>query len=458
MFHFLEKEKISQLPNLSGVYAFLGANKEMLYIGKAINLKERVKNHFLSQGLKENIFVRQSREIGFIITESEIEALILEAELIKKYQSKYNTIWRDGKSHLYVFITKEEFPRVFVDHLSPKIFNLPFAIYKKIGPFIDGSALKQALRVLRRVFPFRTCKRLPKKPCLYKELKLCPAPCSSTCASLSNIKKQNNVQTKNAPKQETQKYNNNIKSLIKVLEGKKQSVLNSLKKQMRQESQKENFEKAKEIKEQLMALEKIFQHSHIFQKEIFFGNWKTIEGLLQKILFSPAKKQKKSKQRLQRITRIEAYDISNIQGASATGSMIVFENGSLQKNYYRRFHIRIEGKPNDTAMLKEVLQRRFQHKEWALPQLILLDGGKAQLKAGLHVKKLLWPALAQNIIFTALAKRNNELFCENWENAVLLKNLPPVVNRLFIYLRDEAHRFALQYHQQLRKKKILPSR
>ena len=191
-FRFVEKTKIPQLPKSSGVYVFLAhrslgeggkKNREFLYIGKASNLKERVKNHFYPVKYREAVILPKAKlfnrvkQIGYIKTNSEIEALILEANLIKKYQPKYNVIWRDDKNYFFVGITKEDFPRVFITHQPYNNGSRTSIIGSIIGPFVDGASLKQTLKVLRKVFPFRTCKTLPSRPCLWYQLGRCPAPC-----------------------------------------------------------------------------------------------------------------------------------------------------------------------------------------------------------------------------------------------------------------------------------------
>lgn len=311
-FQYIAKDKVAQLPKSSGVYAF--KNKRVLYIGKAANLRERVKNHFQRPVYQDNFFINQISKVGYIKTNSEIKALILEAELIKKYQPKYNVVWRDDKNYFYIGITKEPFPRVFITHQKKLKINY-------LGPFVNGKKLKQTLKDLRKIYPFRTCKTLPKKPCLWYYLGQCPAPC-------------------------------------------------------------------------------------LFKSR-----------------------------------RIEAYDVSNIQGKDATGSMVTFINGKPDKNFYRRFKIKFLNKPNDIAMLKQVLSRRLNHLEWGLPDLLLIDGGKAQLNAALSITKI--PAMA-------LAKRRNELYMNNLEKPILLKTLPREVFNLILQLRDEAHRFARKYHLKLR--------
>jgi len=175
-FKFLNKKGIVKLPKNLGIYVFK-SSQEFLYIGKAKNIQERVKNHFKQPGFKENIFLDKTKKIGFIETDSEIEALILEAKLIKKYQPKYNVLWKDDKNYFFVGQTLEEFPRIFLTH-QIKLQTINYKLQTKfVGSFVDGKALKQTLKILRKVFPYRSCKTLPNRPCLWYHLGRCPAPC-----------------------------------------------------------------------------------------------------------------------------------------------------------------------------------------------------------------------------------------------------------------------------------------
>jgi len=430
-FEFITKNRINDLPSISGVYAFKSKEGVLLYIGKTINIRERVKNHFNQPTFKDNIFIPETEKIGFTATGSEIEALLLEAELIKKYQPKYNTQWKDDKNYYFVAVTAETFPRVFITH-QPRTAN--YKLLANIGPFVDGQALKTTLRLLRRAFSYRTCRTLPKKPCLYKEIGLCPAPCRSQ-----------ELKTKNCAKE----YNKNIKNLIAMLQGRKTSVAKNLQKKMRQAGQTQNYEKAKEIHGQVKALENIFSHNHILNQGEISGpqgsaglSWRKTEKKFQESLGIKNK-----------IKRIEGYDISNIQGQEATGSMVVFENGLPNKNEYRKFKIQISGKPNDTAMLQEMIQRRLRHTEWPMPQVMLIDGGKAQLN--IAIKTIYRGRTPVNFEIMALAKRHNELYLENRAKPVLLKSLPQETANLILRIRDEAHRFAIAYHKKLRSKHLL---
>ena len=445
-FKFLIKKKISQLPKNPGVYVFKKGN-EILYIGKAANIKERVKNHFQQPGYRDYLFLDKVKKIGYIRTGSKfaepsvhltshsasqgstIEALILEANLIKKYQPKYNVVWRDDKNYFFVGITKENFPKVFITHQPAKIFapqKLRRAGLKSdfIGPFVDGKSLKETLKVLRKVFPYRSCGKMPKHPCLWYQLNRCLAPCLLETKLGKQLERYRISIIKESQ--------GNVKSLLKILQGKKKQVLNELKKEMKKTSAAQDYEKAAKLRDKILALKKTFAHAKVFETLTTSEEteWSKTQKVLQKIL--------KIKGGL---SRIEAYDISNIQGQQATGSTVTFINGSPDKNFYRKFKIKTSGKPNDTAMIKETLSRRFSHPEWPFPDLILIDGGKAQLNATLSCKL---------IKVVALAKKKNELYIEGQKKPILLKSLPREIFNLILQLRDEAHRFAISYHKKLR--------
>jgi len=453
-FKYTDKSKFASLPKGPGVYVFKKGAK-LLYIGKAENIKERVKSHFQQPGFRDNLFISEVSKIGYIKTQSEIEALILEAELIKKEQPKFNILWRDDKNYFYVGITKEDFPRVFITHQplsesgirnqelgikKKKIPNSSFIIhnssFRYVGPFVDGKALKATLKILRRAFPYRSCKKIPKRVCLWHQLNRCPAPCQ--------------IKIKNQKSKIKNQCQRNTKNIIKILQAKKTQVLRDLKREMKKFSQSQEYERAAKIRNQIKALENILKHTNIFlwaESAVirkpwlsYYGSWKKVEKALKDILKVKRK-----------ILRIEGYDVSNIQGVQATGAMIVFEKGEPNKNEYRKFKIKIAEKPNDVAMLKEIISRRLNHPEWKFPQVMLIDGGRAQLNAALsriRNKEL-------GIRVMSLAKRKNELFIAGKKKPVLLKELPQEISNLILHIRDEAHRFAITYHKKLRKKAFI---
>jgi excinuclease ABC subunit C len=429
-FKFLQKEKISRLPKVSGVYAFKNET-EILYIGKAANLRERVKNHFQQPGHKDYLFLDKVEKVGYIKTNSEIEALILEAELIKRIQPKFNVIWRDSKNYFFVGKTIEDFPQIFWTHqkkLKAKSSKLKAEF---VGPFVDGKAIKETLKILRKVFPFRSCRVLPKRPCLWYHLGRCPAPC------ILKTKSAEEIGLKEKIKKECQK---NAENVFKIIQGKKKEVLKELKKEMREAAKEEEFEEAAKIRDQILALERVLEHSRILEKEVRVEvPWKEIEEKLKKFL------------KIEKVSKIEAFDVSQIHGNFAVGSMVTFINGIPQKNFYRKFKIKFTKRPSDVDMIKEILGRRFKHKEWGFPDLILIDGGKAQLNAALKAKSC---KLKAKII--ALAKSENKLFIEGEKKPIFLKKLPREIFNLILNLDNEAHRFAISYHKKLREKELLP--
>lgn len=456
-FKFIAKDEIKKFPKNNGVYCFKN-KREILYIGKAANIRERVKNHFQQPIFKDNFLLDKIRKIGYIQTNSEIEALILEANLIKKYQPRFNVLWRDDKNYFYVGITKEEFPRIFITHQkkleignwsapSVPLSGISLARPEKleinyIGPFVDGTALKQTLKIFRKIFPYRSCNRIPSRPCLFYQLERCPAPCL--------LKAKLAEQIPGLERKLINECQKNAKNIIKILKGQKNQALKDLKKEMKTASKSRNFERAAKIRDQITAFEKILRHSPIFSPseinvisllwQVYYVDWRETEKKLKKILST-----KKV------ISRIEAYDISNIQGKQATGSMVVFTKGKPEKSSYRKFKIKNASKPNDVAMIKEILNRRFNHPEWPYPDLILIDGGKAQLNGALNIISHHNLAKSASICVLALAKKENKLYIEGKNGPVSLKQLPRQIFNLILQLSDEAHRFAKSYHYKLRK-------
>lgn len=265
---------------------------------------------------------------------------------------------------------------------------------------------------------------------MFYDLNLCLAPCEN--------KNKLGTNGDDRPRLSQKEYLKSINTLIKILRGKKQQVLQELRKEMRTQAKLQEFEKAAELRNKIFALENIFQNAHILRdlpkKEI---TWDETEKRLRALIGMKKK-----------ITRIEGYDVSNIQGKEATGSMVVFENGILNKKEYKKFKIKMTNKPNDTAMLKEILQRRFAHKEWSTPQVILIDGGKGQLNTAIKEKEEI--SKYKNVKILSITKRNNELFVEGKTKPLLLKELYSGISDLILQIRDESHRFALSYHKKLR--------
>ncbi len=414
------KEKLKKLPKSPGIYFFKNKSKKIIYVGKASVLKNRVSQYFLksqkhslkTQKLIENVF-----DFDILICDSEIDALIQEAYFIKKYNPKYNIVLRDDKNYFFVGITKEGFPRIFITHQVQKIKNA-----KYIGPFTEGFALKETLKLLRKIFPYRHCVKLPKKACLQYHLKRCLAPCIDK-STKTNIKK-------------------NIRYIEKILKGEKQNILKKLELEIKKYSKEEKFEKAQEIKKQIENIKKIFEHKYSLQnfKNIKRNliNWEKSEKYIQNLLNTKNK-----------ISRVECYDISNISGKHAVGSMVVFNNGLPNKKEYRKFKIKFSGdEPNDPKMMQEILKRRFLHENWQKADLIILDGGKTQLNAVLKTAD-------EKQLIISLAKKNEEIYTTSSLLPFPTEKMPEDLKFFFQQIRNEAHRFAITFHRKLRAKKFL---
>jgi len=372
------KNKIESLPDKAGVYFFKDINERVIYVGKAKNLKKRVKNHFQKPDQHAFDFVAQIADIDFILADGEKEALLLEQQFIKKLQPRWNVEWKDDKSYFYIALSADDFPRVYLTHQPALKGSDPFN-FKRVGPFQDcfgpyvsGREAKSFLKEIRKILPYRSCRDLPKKPCFYRDLKLCLAPCVDKKTKLTYLK------------------------AIAVLR----------------------------------SLFRIYQGQRL---PTHFSEGLTLcfRGL------DPLKKM-----------RVEGYDISNLGGTLATGSMVVFENGRANKKEYRKFKIKTVRGQNDVASLAEILKRRMKHQEWPLPDLILLDGGKGQLKAAQSIKNI--PVLA----VAKIGDKDGKLFTKFSKNYAQLSKLPSNLSNLLLQIRNEAHRFAIGYNR-LRREKII---
>lgn len=416
------------IPISPGVYFFL-QGKTPIYVGKAAHLKKRLSSYFRKNVAAKIVQLRnEATEIKWIQTDSEIKAFIKEAELIKKYLPKFNILLRDDKNYFYVGITKQEFPKVFLTH---QLDRAPKNIY--IGPFTSGSALKLTLKLLRRVFPYCTCKSPHKRPCVNAQIGRCPGYC---CLKI----------VPEESRDASWRYAKNIKGLSACLSGGTRRVALLLKARMKDAAKRKAFEEAAVLRDQIAGLENIFKHKLILAKDKtlraqnkFAGRWIKIEKTIQALFHFSSP-----------ISRVEGYDISNISGTEAAGSLVVFVNGLPAKSEYRKFRVKTVHQISDVAMHKEVLRRRLAHAQWPLPEVILIDGGKPQLNAALQVFR--GAHLQKRVCIAGLAKRDEELYIEGRNLPVRLATLPPDTMFFFQRVRDESHRFAKAYHHKLREK------
>lgn len=411
-------QQLSKLPDRPGVYLFRDKTGKVIYIGKAKSIIKRVKSYFQQKPFllpRIERMVSQIFRIDFIETKSEIEALLLESSLIKRQRPKYNVEWKDDKNYLYIKIEKKMGNK---NILYPRICTVrkpqdPESIY--FGPFTDAEAVKKTLAFLRRIFPYRTCRNFPKSPCLLYHLKRCPGPCIQAIS--------------------VEEYQKIIHQITLFLENKLEDVLSVLEQEMEFLSKNQKFEQAALMRDRIEALKHINKVS-VLRKDF---DSRAEEGLKELIkilkIYYP-------ELLIHSSFKIEAYDVSNISGTAGTGSMVVFIDGEPKKDEYRRFAIKTVSQINDVACMEEVLRRRFRHKdEWLLPDLIVLDGGKGQLKAAQSAQE----AFHINIPCIALAKQKNNIYTTKTKQFINLPQNSPAL-LLIQRIRDEAHRFAKSYH------------
>jgi excinuclease ABC subunit C len=535
-------KKLENLPQKPGVYFFKDQKNSILYIGKATNLRSRVRSYFqksASLEIAKQIMVQKVADVDYVIVDSPTEALLLESSLIKKHKPPYNINLKDDKYFVYLKVTlEEEFPRVLTVRRVEKDKNRYF------GPYASATAVKNTLYLLKRIFPYKICKNPPEKPCLGYHIGRC----------LGHV-------TEMYSKKDYQAI---IQGILHFLEGKNTKLLIDLKNEMKDAAKKNNFEKAARLRDQIFSIESVMERQKVvstkkenqdfisivrnkniaainlfmvregklinsenfllehiksqpdnqlvesflnqyysqvlqFPKEIFIPssiiNTKLLEQFTNAKITIPRKGNKykllelgkknaeqflrqselDEESRDQRgqtaikelgkklgikkvLRRIEAYDISNIQGTNAVGSMVVFCNGLPDKSQYRKFRIKTVRGANDTAMMHEVLSRRFQKyrsdkkNRWPLPDLIILDGGKGQLSAGVSVLK----KDSINIPIIALAKQEEEIFVPEKKESIKISHSSESL-KLLQRIRDEAHRFAIGFYRAQHRKETKKS-
>lgn len=426
------------LPIASGVYQFINEAGKILYIGKAKSLRNRVKSYFakeVGRGPAIDLMIELAKDIKWIETESEIEAILLEADLINKLKPKYNIRLRDDKSFLVIRITRKITKSEL--QITNKITNSKFQIsndpslfscvelvrYKNVdfsdksawyfGPYPSGLLLKKSLYYLRKIFPFRDCSKAKYntyhrkgRPCIYGDIRVCTGPCVDWVNEAE--------------------YKKNIDFLKDFLKGKKRNIIKKLNFEMKALSQKKRFEEAGLVKNKLFALKHLKDVAIGLRDDAFNG---------ENILFP----------------RIECYDISNIGKSYVVGSMVVFKNGKPDKDEYRRFRIKNStAGESDLSRLKEMLERRFGN-DWPLPNLVLIDGGENQLRVAKEILK----KFSLNIPAVSISKgkkrdKNEFHYSDEAIAKYVSKNIS--LQKILIQARDEAHRFAINYYRSLHKK------
>ncbi|MBU0895329.1 MAG: excinuclease ABC subunit UvrC [Candidatus Omnitrophica bacterium] len=407
------KEKISQLPVTAGVYIMKDSAGNVLYVGKAINLRKRVSSYFyprraLSERLK--IMTGKVMDIAYVGTSTEAEALIYENSLIKRLAPRYNVALKDDKSYPVLKLTiNEKFPRLFITRVRANDGALYY------GPYTNAKLLKEALAALRRIFPLRTCVKLPNRVCINYHIKQCPGPC--------------------AGKVDRKSYMDMVLELKLFIEGNRPDLIKHLTAKMLEASKAEKYEEATLVKAKIEAL------SSMKERTISYTPCDEVEELKAMLgIRGP-------------VEVIEAFDVSNIMGEAAVGSMVYFYKGRPRKNEYRKFKINSVAGVDDYSMMREIVARRYTRllKEGkALPDLILIDGGKGHLSAAQgELDKL---GLSK-IPVVGIAKEFERIYCKDKSEPVILPEDSKSLH-LLKRMRDEAHRFAINFHRSLRSKRL----
>ena len=425
------QSKANAFPALPGVYLMKDNQGRVIYVGKAKRLKNRASSYFNKQGLEEPRtaeLLRHVADIDCIVTSSEVEALLMEARLIKDIQPRFNIELKDDKSFPYLQIRiREEFPRVEFTR-SPKRGT------KLFGPFTSARSLRAAIQVLQRIFKFRNCALDIRsddqrwrwfRPCLLYSIHQCTAPCNFRV--------------------DRETYRQQIQQLIMVLEGKKDQLIAEMKAEMKQASQILQFEKAAQIRDEIDALSKLHLRGdagiHV-QPEVFVLDPKRGVAGLKKVL------------KLASLPRvIEGVDIAHLGGTEVVASLVQFIDGMPFKPGYRRFRIRTTEGNDDFSAMREVVTRRLrrlQKEQGTFPDLLLIDGGKGQLNAAHSAIRSLD---LQKPSVVALAKKLEEIYTLDGQQPLRLSRSLFAL-RLLQYIRDEAHRFAQHYHHILRQRRL----
>lgn len=529
IFHVFTPETRGEIPEEPGVYLYKNNKGDIIYVGKAKNLRKRVASYFIKKQvyLKTHLLVGEISSIDVIIVNNEKEALLLEATLIKKHLPRYNINFKDGKFYPYIKVTKEKFARLLMTRNKVEDGG------KYFGPYISAGSVKANLEILQKIFKLRTCKTLPKKECLEYHMGRCSAPCIEKIDEAS--------------------YKENLEGALKYLEGGREDVTQNLETKMKEAAKTLLFEKAQIYKNQRDALLSLEERQHVFlqnEDAVDFiglkeknGAYGIVISLLRKgrlsgklgfttrssetpsavleefilMRYSEAEEspsslvispdfntlpdsistwfkennipltvrppndeeisllhiternaelhvehlltQQDSLEILKELQTtlnlknfpsiIEGYDIAKLDGTLASGVMVCFQGGEPEKSSYRMFNIKHENQQDDFAAMYETLQRRLKRLDWAMPQLIVIDGGKGQLSAACEALKA---SDLQNIDIIALAKQKEEIFKPGELESIILKKNNSVLH-LLQRIRDEAHRFSqYQLHRRMDKK------
>ncbi len=409
------KEKILQAPDSPGVYLMRDSRRQVLYVGKANSLKKRLLS-YLGKGLsgKTMALMAKAADVQFRLSANESMALLLEANLIHEFKPKYNISLKDDKSFPFVRVSGEKFPSISIAR-GKKYAPGRHPAGRYLGPYTNAKLLKNALRIIRNNFAYRSCRNMPKRSCIYYRINLCPAPCIGKISA--------------------KEYKRVIDNIILILEGRGDLLIRKLTKLMQDKARAMDFEAAARVRDRIIVLSQMRSAQGVNSRK---GQLEDLKGRLG-LDTLPA--------------RIEGFDISSLSGKHAVGSMVSFYNGNPDKNNYRRYRIKSFKGIDDYRMLAEVVRRRYSRlirEKKPLPDLLLIDGGKGHLLTAAGVLN----ELNISIPLVSIAKEKENIYSSRKSSVLRFPEDSPAAN-LIRLIRDEAHRFAVGYHHLLRRKELI---
>ena len=429
------KEDIGKLPDLPGVYLFKDEAGKIIYIGKAASIKKRVRSHFLKQSSsRHGMFIKNIAYLDHILTSDESTALLLEAALIKRYSPRYNVLLKDDKSYPRLKLTlNEDYPRLLIVRKVKPDGALYF------GPYTNAKLLREAFKLMRRAFPLRTCPKIPKqsthRECLDFHIGQCIGPC------INNSRRK--------------EYLAIVKELRLFLEGKQEELIEILKSQMKKSAAEKDYENAARARNRIQALSIVSGTpgpvlpggSHADKTTPVYSDSIAVVTPLQVAELRSLLKIPRA------LSVIEAFDVSNTSGKEAVGSMVSFIDGKSRKDRYMHFKIKTVHVIDDYSMMREIVSRRYKRllsEKGALPDLIIIDGGRGHLaasKAELHALRII------DVPVIGIAKNPDKIYTHEKKDPILLGKFSQAL-LLCKRIRDEAHRFAISYHRLLRRKGV----
>ncbi|MCL4358246.1 MAG: GIY-YIG nuclease family protein [Patescibacteria group bacterium] len=420
------KIDLNRIPGKTGVYIFKNKRREPIYIGKAVNLKERIKNHLQSLEPKTKSFLAEAAVLEWLNLKSETEAFLKENELIKKFQPKYNQRQRDDSRFFYLGLTKEKLPKVFVTHQPGQEKNPA----EFIGPFVDGQILKTILKIIRTGLPFCACLQPHRKECLNSMIGLCFGWCC-----------QKDEQTR-LTKTKIKLYAKNITVLKKILTGrnKLETIKKNLLGQLEQALAKNDLNQGTKLKKEIEAINRLTSYRFFDQTGAADEKTKRIKSLEELRLILKMNK---------RPYLIEAYDISHFAGSAKVGVMTLWRDGFYNSAGLKKFKIKLIGPADDPRMIYEILKRRLKHSDWEKPDLILVDGGRLQFK---KARQALVEQKYDKIKLITLAKPHQEIFYNQNRASIRLESLNLGLKNLILAIDQKTHQEVIAFHRKLRNK------